>query len=190
METASAIVAVCDTLESRVGVEASSVDSAPDINVGSTGTCDTLVSGADVGPATCNVVWLSDDNNVVGIVVVVIVVVTVVITVVGTDVVVVGVDVVGTQVTTKELVAVPPASTVPRRTITVSSTETWSSAFSLVATEHPPKSLQVPLPTTDGSPTDTGHARYTASMVSPAIPQPSIVALPLHVASHSYQTSF
>lgn len=104
-----------------------------------------------------------------------------------TTVVVVLVVVVDTHEITSDPVAVVVDKTVPNRMMITSLSATSISAFSPVA--HPPKSLQVAL-ATEGTEVVGQTARYTPSMVSPVTLQPSIVARPVHVALHSYQTSF
>lgn len=94
------------------------------------------------------------------------------------------------QEITSDPVALAVDKTVPNRMMTTSPSATSITAFSLVAVAHPPKSLHVAL-ATEAAVVDVGQtARYTPSIVSVVKLHPSIVALPVHVARHSYQTSF
>lgn len=100
------------------------------------------------------------------------------------------VAVVGVHEITSDPVALAVEKTVPHRTMITSSSTTSIVAFSLVATAHPPKLLQVAF-ATEATAAVVGHtARYTPSIVSPVALQASIVTLPVHVATHSNQTSF
>lgn len=97
--------------------------------------------------------------------------------------------VLGAQEITSDPVALALANTVPNRMMITSPSMTSITTFSLVAVAHPPKSLHVAL-ATEAVVVVGQTARYTPSIVSVLKLHPSIVALPVHVARHSYQTSF